>query len=164
MTTPVAAMTNAKLGVDGKRMVAEGQYKRGKSFVGAAILLRQNGGCEFVVLYLLLQGIENVLKGLLLYIDYETYKPMLKKSIGHNLLKLTAEAAEAAGLSPLRPALRDEVDSLNTLYSKHILRYSSTYDIFVNPSTIQSRRVFYRIGALLRLVERKGLVGGCYAI
>jgi len=143
----------------GKRMVAESMYAKGKAFLGAAVLLRRNGGYEYVVLHLLCQGIEIVLKGLLLAIDYDTFKPKLKQ-YGHNLLSVTDAATSAAGLSPLRPNIRAEMDALNQLYSRHLLRYGSGYDILVNPSTIPNRLVLRRIVALLRLIERKGFIHG----
>lgn len=109
------------------------------------------------VLHLLCQGIEIVLKGLLLAVDYDKYKPKLKR-LGHDLLKIADAATDAAGLSALRPSIRTEMESLNRLYSGHLLRYGSGYDILVDPSTIPSRQVLRRMAALLRLVERKGLV------
>ena len=149
----------ARLTVHGKRMVAESMYAKGKAFLGAAVLLRRNGGYEYVVLHLLCQGIEIVLKGLLLAIDYDTFKPRLKQ-FGHNLLSVTDAATSAAGLSPLRPNIRAEMEALNQLYSRHLLRYGSGYDILVNPSTIPSHLVLRRMVSLLHLIERKGLIHG----
>lgn len=157
MTTIASASCTARLTAHGKRMVAESMYAKGKSFLGAAILLRQKGGYEYVVLHLLCQGIEIVLKGLLLAVDYDKYKPKLKH-LGHDLLKITDAATDAAGLPALRPRIRTEMESLNRLYSRHLLRYGSGYDILVDPSTIPSRLVLRRMVALLRLVERKGLI------
>jgi hypothetical protein len=145
--------------VHGKRMVAESMYAKGKAFLGAAVLLRQKGGYEYVVLHLLCQGIEIVLKGLLLAIDYDKFKPKLKQ-FGHDLLKVTDAATSAARLPALRPRVRAELESLNQLYSRHLLRYGSGHDILVDPNTIPSRLVLRRMVALLRLVERKGLIHG----
>lgn len=140
-------------------MVAESMYVKGKAFLGAAVLLRQKGGYEFVVLHLLCQGIEVVLKGLLLVIDYDKFKPKLKK-FGHDLLKITDAATSAASIPALRPRVRSEMESLNQLYSRHLLRYGSGYDILVDPTTIRSRLVLRRMIALLQLIERKGLIRG----
>lgn len=140
-------------------MVAESMYVKGKAFLGAAVLLRQKGGYEFVVLHLLCQGIEVVLKGLLLAIDYDKFKPKLKK-FGHDLLKVTDAATSAVGIPALRPRVRSEMESLNQLYSRHLLRYGSGYDILVDPKTIRSRLVLRRMIALLQLIERKGLIRG----
>ena len=135
-------------------MVAESMYAKGKAFLGVGVLLRRNGGYEYVVLHLLCQGIEIVLKSLLLSIDYDLFKPMLKK-FGHNLLSVTDAATNAAGLLPLRPNIRAELEALNQLYLCHLLRYGSGYNILVNPSTISSRLVLRSMTALLRLIERK---------
>jgi len=74
--------------IHGKRVVAESMYAKGKSFIGAALLLRQWEGYEYVVLYLLCQGIEITLKGLLLMKDYDRYKGKLKPVFGHNIKEL----------------------------------------------------------------------------
>jgi hypothetical protein len=121
------------------------------------MLLRQKDGYEFVVLHLLCQGIEVALKDLLLAIDYDKFKPKLEK-FGHDLLKVTDVATSAAGIPALRPRVRAELESLSQPYSRHILRYGSGYDILVDPKTISNRLVLRRMIALLRVVERKGLV------
>lgn len=159
MARVVAAVGHARLTLHGKRLLALSMYQKGKAFLGAALLLRRERGDEYVVLHLLCQGIEIVLKGLLLVIDYSTYKPRLK-TIGHDLLKASDAAMGAAGLPPLRGPTRSELKTLNTLYSKHLLRYGSGHDILVDPSTIPSRRVLHRVGAVLRIVERRGLLRG----
>ena len=140
----------------GKRMVAETMYAKGQSFVIAAALLRQNGGYEYAVLHLLCQGVEVALKGLLLLISYEKFRPKLKP-LGHNLLAIADEATSASGLRPLRPALRAELQILNTLYSRHLLRYGSGYDLLVSASTIPSQHLFRRAASLFRLVRIKSL-------
>ena len=156
MATIVSAVGHAQLTTHGKRLVAASMYAKGKAFLGAAILLRQKGGYEFVVLHLLCQGVEVTLKGLLLLIDHDKYKPRLRR-IGHNLLSASEATAKAAGLSPLKRDIRTELEVLSNLYSKHLLRYGSGYDILVDPSTIPSHRVLRRMGAVLRLAERKGI-------
>jgi hypothetical protein len=100
-----------------------------------------------------------VLKGVLLAIDYDKFKPKLKK-FGHDLLKVTDAATSAAGIPALKPRVRSEMESLNQLYSRHLLRYGSGYDILVDPKTIRSRLVLRRMIALLQLIERKGLIRG----
>lgn len=157
MTKIVSAAATGHLTVHGKRVVAESMCAKGKAFLGAAILLRRHSGYEFVVLHLICQGIEILLKGLLLVADYDEYKPKLKK-LGHNLVRIVEEALQAADAKPLRPELQAELDKLNKLYSQHLLRYGSGYDILVDPTTIPSKRVLRRVAALLRLIERKGIV------
>lgn len=143
----------------GKRLVAESMYAKGKAFLGAAILLRDQKGYEFVVLHLVCQGIEVLLKGLLLVVDYDKFKPELKK-LGHNLLRIVDAASQPADLRSLRSLVRTELEGLNRLYSRHLLRYGSGYDILVDPTTIPSKRVLRRVVALLRLVERRRLIHG----
>ncbi len=156
MTKIVEAEATGHLSTYGKRLVAESMYARGKAFLGAAILLRRHKGDEYVVLHLLCQGIEISLKGLLLIADYEKYKPQLRK-LRHNLGKVAEEVSQVAGIKPLRPSLRAELEVLSKLYSLHRLRYGSGYDILVNPSTISSNHILRCMVAVLRIVERKGL-------
>ena len=156
MSTVISAVGHAQPTAHAKRLVAASMFAKGKAFLGAAILLRQKGGDEFVVLYLLCQGIEVSLKGILLFIDYDKYKPQLKR-IGHKLLSLSEATAKAVGLSPLKKDVYSELEVLSNLYSQHLLRYGSLYDIFVNPCTISSDRVLRRMVAVLRLAKRKSL-------
>jgi hypothetical protein len=152
----ISAVGHAQLTTHGKCLVAASMFAKGKAFLGAAILLRQKGGHEFVVLYLLCQGIEVILKGVLLFMDYDKYKPELRR-IGHNLLRVSEAAAKAAGLPPLKKDVRTELEMLSNLYSQNLLRYGSGYDILVNPSTIPSSHVLHRMVAVLRLAKRNGL-------
>jgi hypothetical protein len=89
----------------GNRRVSVSMYLKGRAFVGAAILLNphaESDDMEYVVLHLLCQGIEVVLKGPLLFKDYDNYTGRLKNSLGHNLCKIAAEASLAYGLNPMR--------------------------------------------------------------
>lgn len=144
----------------GKRLIAESMYVKGKSFLGAAILLRQGMGYEFVVLHLLCQGIEITLKGLLLYKDYNKYINRLKPSkkdttaFGHDLEKLAEAATSEFGVRPMRHDLVVELKKLNTLYSSHRLRYGTFFDILVNPDTIENRNILRKIAAAIRLADR----------
>jgi hypothetical protein len=75
------------------RQIALAMYGKGKSFIKAGVLLDQRDGEGYVVLYLLCQGIEIVLKAILLMKDYDTHYPkMTRRGYGHNLEKL-ADAA-----------------------------------------------------------------------
>jgi hypothetical protein len=136
-----------------KNQIAKSMYWKGKNFLQAAVLLRQHGGNEYIVLHLLCQGIEIVLKALLLIKDFDTYKPRIKSEFGHNLETLVSEVLGQFGLKPIRPALVSELHELNILYSKHLLRYSSSYDLLINPSTIQSDLIFSRILAAIKLTD-----------
>lgn len=146
--------SGGKLTNHGKRMVAESMYAKGKSFVGAALLLRRRGGYEYVVLHLMCQGVEIVLKAMLLFRNYDSYKKRLKKDFGHDLEKLATGVIDEFGLHSLREDVATELKHLNSLYSKHLLRYGSFHDRLVNPSSIASRLVLRKIYAAIRLGDR----------
>ena len=55
----------------------------------------------------------------------------------------------------MRADLAEELRTLSNLYSKHLLRYGSGYDILVDPRTISRERAFRRLGATIRLAERE---------
>ena len=133
-------------------------YGKGKAFVGAAILVGRQAPSEqtdYVVLHLLCQGFEATLKGLLLLRDYDRFIGRLRKPIGHNLIALANEVTTAYGLRPVRPTLLAELSTISQLYSRHLLRYGSGYDILVDPRTIPRERVFRRLAAVVRLAERE---------
>jgi hypothetical protein len=126
--TIVEARGRAFLSRYGKRQVAVSMYVKGKAFIGAAILLRQQGNSEqtdHVVLDLLCRGIEVTLKGLLLLRNYDRFIVRLRKPLGHNLVKVAEEASTAYGFKPLRSDLDDELRTLSNLYSQHLLRYGT---------------------------------------
>ena len=108
---------------------------------------------DYVVLQLLCQGIEIVLKGLLLLKDYDRYESSLKQ-LGHNLHKIALEAVSAYSTKPLHPDLDQELSALNNLYSKHLLRYGVLPDIFIDPRSIAREKVVRRIAAVIKLAER----------
>ncbi len=150
----------ARLSDHGKRLVAESMYAKGKNFLGAAVLLRKEKGYEYVVLHLLCQGVEIVLKALLIYKDYNKYKSRLKwkkkdaTTFGHDLKKLAEETAGEFEVRPIKQDLRVELENLNSLYSSHQLRYGTFYDVLVDPHTIESRNVLRKIVAVIRLADR----------
>jgi len=146
-----------KLTLHGKRLTALSMWEKGKAFIAAAILLRGKGGYEYVVLHLLCQGIEVLGKGYLLLSDYHTYEPQLR-GIGHNLNKLVNKIEAASNLTILTEKLKSEFDELNTLYSKHLLRYGTSFDILHDPKNINSKRILRRLAAILRLVEKSGFI------
>jgi len=146
-----------RLSIYGRGRVALSMYVKGKNFLAAAILLRQHGGPvanEYVALHLICQGVEIVLKGLLLFRNYEKYKTMLRKPLGHNLKKLVKTATTEFRVRPLSAKHMQEIEQLSNLYSNHILRYGNGYDILVNSSTIPSELTLRKITAIIRLSER----------
>jgi hypothetical protein len=141
----------------GKRRIADAWYLKGKAFIAAALLLRQMDSSEhteYVVLHLICQGIEILMKGLLLLKDYDGNVSRLKPRIGHNLVEAVAATSTAYGLKPMRPDVGTEIAGLNDLYSKHWLRYGSVHDIFIDPRTIPRAKVIHRLRAAIRLAER----------
>jgi len=144
----------------GKRLVGMSMYSKGKAFVGAALLLDSQCASEptdYVVLYLLCQGFEVTLKGLLLLRDYDRFEGRLQKPIGHNLVKLANSASKAFGIKPVSPALMNELAGVNSLYSSptQFLRYGNEHDIPVDPRTVTRNRIFHRLAAVIRLAERE---------
>lgn len=138
-----------------KSLVASAMYEKGRAFIGAALLVNQKNGNVFVVLHLLCQGIEIVLKALLLAKNYDHYKPRLK-NLGHNLVKAAAAVRKATGLNAFTRGVLAELQNLNTYYSQHLLRYASNFDIFIDPASIPHERVIRHTLALVRYTERKG--------
>ncbi len=149
-----ASASKGQLTTYSKRKVAESMYAKGKNFISAALLLRKRGGYEYVVLHLLCQGVEIVLKAMLLFRDYDKYMPKLQKHFGHKLEKLAAKVLKEFDLKPLRKDVATELKRLNSLYSSQLLRYGSFHDVLVDPSSIASRLVLRKIGAAVRLGER----------
>jgi hypothetical protein len=113
-------------------------YTKGKHFLLAAILLRKEGGYEYVVLHLC-QGIETILKGLLLLRAYDKHMPRMK-AYGHDLKALVAAVVAEFKMHRLRSDLTRELKGPSTLYKKHLLRYAFLHDIFgSDPATIATK-------------------------
>ena len=146
-----------KLTIHGKAVIAESMYAKGKSFLGAAVLLRQKRQSEadtYVFLHLLCQSVELILKSILLAADYDGFHPELTK-LGHKLLKIADATIAATAVAPMRAALAKELHQLDQTFASHRLRYGSGYDILVNPDTISYRKVLSRIVAVIRFIEKK---------
>ena len=140
-----------QLASGGQQFVAKTMYARGVSFLGAAVLLERQGGFEWVVLHLICQGAEVLLKSFLLFADYDRYQPRLKKNYGHDLAKLARSVLSEYGLNPMKPALSQELHDLNQFYKQHRLRYANAGDLFLDPNTIGRDRVFRRLVAALQI-------------
>lgn len=149
-----ARADSSRLTIHGKGMVARSMYAKGKSFLGAAILLRQRDGYEYVVLHLICQGIEVIFKALLLLKNYDLYRTQLKKPFGHDLERLINAAVGEFNVRPMSHALMMELETLNSLYSNHWLRYGTLYDVLVNPETIHSDLMLRKVAAIIRFTDR----------
>jgi hypothetical protein len=137
-----------------KRIVAQTMYHRGHDFVRAALLLREKGGYEFVVLHLICQGMELVLKSLLLYRDYDRYSVLIKKKIGHDLKRAADTVIAEFQVKSLPSNVDEELQSLSNLYKNHLLRYATGYDHFVDPKTIRSDLVLGKLAVVVKLADR----------
>ena len=140
----------------GESRIALSMYQKGQGFIGAAVLVDQQDGHPSVVLHLLCQGIEILLKAILLATDYEHYQPRLRK-FGHDLVKIATEARAATGLHIFSGTSAGELQTLSDFYRKHLLRYASAFDFYIDPSTIPSRRVLMHAFAILKHVEKRAL-------
>jgi len=144
----------AMLNIYGQREIARYMYIKGRNFIAAARLLRIHNGYEYVVLHLLCQGMENILKSFLLFKDYRKYRNRIKRNFGHDLEKLATTATGEFDVKPIQPALSEQLKELNSLYADHLLRYGSTQDIFFQPEFIKNDLVWRKIAAVVRLAER----------
>ena len=157
-TIIAAKFSGGKLARDGKRVIAISMYQKGKVFIGSALLVKRQSSSEateYVFRHLLCQGIEVALKGLLLIEDYDKYVDQLVKPLGHNLLKVATAALKAYRLNPLRRELAVELAAVDKLYSKHLLRYGTIGDIFVDPASVVCEMVAHRTYAAIRLAQRE---------
>jgi len=137
----------------GKRQIALAMVHRGEQFLGAAMLLKKEGGNGYVWRHLVCQSAELIMKGSLLLVDYDRYQPELKK-FGHQLLVLGDVCVEAFNLSPMTGALRTQIANISDLYEHHELRYASGMDILINPDTIGIEILLGRIFAALVVIRR----------
>jgi HEPN domain-containing protein len=137
-----------------KKRMAEALFFRGCNFVAAAVLLRQKGGYDYVVLHLLCQGVEIILKSLLLLQDYDQYRKVIKDKMGHDLEKLIKEVSSEYGSTSFRGNIVTEIKELNGLYKAHLLRYGGNIDILIDPKTIKSNLTLKKITQVVRVVRR----------
>lgn len=135
-----------------KRMIAYKMYFKGKQFVGAALLLEANGGDGSVVRHLLCQGIELVLKGLLLLKSYDSYKPKLRK-LGHHLSRIAQETGTCYGVKVPVHVVR-ELNTLDSYFSIHAFRYAGISDVLLDLQNVPLDKVLRRVAAVIRLTDR----------
>lgn len=143
----------------GKREIAFAMVRRGEHFVGAAILVKQEGGNGYVWRHLICQGAELIMKGCLLLHDYDGYKPRVKR-LGHRLLPLSEECTTLFGLRPVAGLLRQQLERMSKLYEQHHLRYASGIDLLIDPDTLgieEITRRLYTVSILLRRIKQRGL-------
>ena len=146
----------------GKKKVAHALFYRGVNFMLAAKILEKKGGYRYVVLHLLCQGLEIIIKGLLLMQNYDKYKPKLtnesRGGLGHNLVRGSEELRNELDSTSLKidEDTMSELKILNNFYHNHLLRYGSpALDLFVEPKTISSDLVIRYAFKLVRFGNRK---------
>ena len=140
-----------------KNEISEHMLIRGHSFIKSAILLYEAGGSKDVELYNICQGIEISLKSFLLFKDYNRYKPLLpkKKYFGHDLIKLFNEVKREYKLNELSSPVASELETLNTYYVNHYLRYSGIHDIFFPSTDVEYTLVIKKLFAGIKLADRQ---------
>ena len=138
----------------GKRLVAQAMYWRGCEFLQASVLLQNHSGYSFVCTHLMCQGLEIVLKSLLLFRDYDKYRPILHK-LRHNFVHLADEVSSIYALKPMSKDLRNEIVTLNNLYKTHFLRYGDARDLTFDPNSIQDTHLTKKVVAWMRLGRRQ---------
>ena len=137
-----------------KRMIAEQLYVRGRHFIAAAILLHQHDGDENVVVHLLCQVFELVLKGLLLARDFDKYQPRLKGQYGHRLARLVCDTLAEFNLRPLQLRHTAELQDLEQWYATNMFRYGLMQPFLANPNPFSSEIILRRIALIRRLADR----------
>jgi hypothetical protein len=132
-------------------------YEKGLEFIGASILLKQYKGKTYPQIHLLLQGLEIILKSLLLRKDYDKYSKQLKEKYGHNLLKLVNEVKINYRFKNIDNKFDIELNSLQNNYMNSNLRYGSILDIFIDVKSLSIETIESKIYQLVRIIEAKKL-------
>lgn len=155
MAGPSAKFTSDGLTKHGKRVVATAMFEKGVSFVGAAVLLRDKEGYEQVVLHLICQGLENILKSILLLEDFHKYRKYIKNNIGHDLEKAVQEVIKVKHSSGITIELSDEIARINCFYKGHWLKYGTMADILMSTQNIDSELVQIKLLQLIKVMRYK---------
>lgn len=145
---------NMRLTPYGKRGIAADMYGRGRAFIYAAILLSREKGDANVELHLICQGLEIILKALLLAMDFDRFQVKLK-DFGHDLAKLGRNVNTEAKRRPFGKKLDAELQVLSGIYKAMLLRYAGVFGILVRPETIPKRRVMAMTVALIVAIETR---------
>ena len=137
-----------------KRKIAEAMYHKGRNFLAASVLLSKKGGYQYVVLHLLCQGIEIVLKSLLLFKDFDKYQRKIEKEIRHDLEKAMNEVVKEFRPKGINNNVKIQLCKLNEMYKTHVLRYGDIVDLLLDPNTIECNLVLRKILAVLKVTEK----------
>lgn len=140
----------------GKQLAAWRFYLRGRQFIRVAFTLDQDDpGDGYVVRHLLCQGVELILKALLLRKNYDKYRPLLRKApFGHDLLGLLNEVKQLY-IVKLEPELLADITKLNSFFKTHLFRYSDI-EAFLSPAeTFPIRRCLEKLLDLMQVMDRR---------
>ena len=123
--------------------------------IAAIHIDEQYSGDGYVVRHLLCQGLELVLKALLLLKDYDKYEPLLHKPkhFGHNLMALTNEVCDLYEVK-LRAKHLADLARLNHFFQAHLFRYAHHMEMDFSPAdAFPIRQLRFRILSLLNLAD-----------
>ncbi len=144
------------LSVHGKEHVARSMFGKGSAFFMSYLLLRQHSKSEpteYVALHNLCQSVELILKSLLLFKNYDKFRPQLakKKSFGHDLVKLASVVSDEYSFHKLSRKSAKQLQELSKLYGSHRLRYGTGLDLFIAPATIERARIVRLLAKVIRI-------------
>jgi len=135
--------------------IAVETLKKGENFIRTALLLRKNNSEENVVLSMICQGIENILKGLLLSKDYVRYEPLLRRKFGKNLLKLYYRTRKEYKIKKLDARAVNELQILAYLYKNQFLHYGHLINLLNDDRAFESGHLLRKLFQILAYVKRK---------
>ncbi len=138
-----------------EKEIAVSTLKKGENFIRAALLLRRNNSEENVVLSMICQGIENILKGLLLSKDFVRYEPLLRKKFGKNLLRLYYRTRKEYNITNLDSRAVNELQILAYLYKNQFLHYGHLINLLNDDKAFESGHLLKKLFQILAYVKRK---------
>jgi DNA polymerase III delta prime subunit len=135
--------------------IAVETLKKGENFIRTALLLRKNNSDENVVLSMICQGIENILKGLLLAKDYVRYEPLLRRKFGKNLLRLYYRTRKEYKIKNLNARAVNELQILAYLYKNQFLHYGHLINLLNDDKAFESGHLLKKLFQILAYVKKR---------
>ena len=135
--------------------IAVETLKKGENFIRTALLLRKNNSDENVVLSMICQGIENILKGLLLAKDYVRYEPLLRRKFGKNLLRLYYRTRKEYKIKNLDARAVNELQILAYLYKNQFLHYGHLINLLNDDKAFESGHLLKKLFQILAYVKKR---------
>ncbi len=135
--------------------IAIATLKKGENFIRTALLLRKNNSEENVVLSMICQGIENILKGLLLVKDFVRYEPLLRRKFGKNLLRLYYRTRKEYNISNLDARAVNELQILAYLYKNQFLHYGHLINLLNDDKAFESGHLLKKLFQILAYVKKR---------